>query len=95
MSMAGYQPRGSPIAGMASMGNDNIPYTTLSYANGPGFSDHFKNGQKTKSVFNKNPNTYYFRQMAPVPKYSESHGSDDVGIYAQGTFHFQLFLNHI
>lgn len=38
MSMSGYPNRGNDIFGIAGMSDlDNLPYSTLSYANGPGF----------------------------------------------------------
>ena len=42
MTMGGYQSRGSDIRGIVDteVGNDNLPYTILSYANGPGFGIH-------------------------------------------------------
>lgn len=39
MSLAGYAERGNDIFGMAGVGTDDIPYTTLSYANGPGYKE--------------------------------------------------------
>lgn len=37
MSFSGYPLRGNDILGSAGMGEDNMPYSTLSYANGPGY----------------------------------------------------------
>lgn len=39
MSFSGYAERGNDILGVAGIGDDKIPYSTLSYANGPGY-DH-------------------------------------------------------
>lgn len=38
MSVSGYPKRGNPINGIVGkMAKDNIPYATLTYANGPGY----------------------------------------------------------
>lgn len=38
MTISGYPQRGNPILGFAGISDvDDLPYTTLSYANGPGF----------------------------------------------------------
>lgn len=37
MSLNGYPDRGNDILGIAGEGRDNLPYTTLSYSNGPGY----------------------------------------------------------
>lgn len=38
MSFSGYAQRGNDILGTAGNGQDEIPYATLSYANGPGYT---------------------------------------------------------
>lgn len=94
-TMSGYPTRGNPILGLV-VGNedatsrpaskpteakDGKPYTTLGYANGPGASlcgcgrDDLK-GVKTDSTD--------FLQQALVPLDSETHGGEDVTIYARG-----------
>lgn len=37
MSMSGYPARGTNILGIYGKSKDNLPYSTLSYANGPGY----------------------------------------------------------
>jgi len=38
MTMSGYPARGNPILGFAGISDiDDLPYTTLSYSNGPGY----------------------------------------------------------
>lgn len=37
MSMAGYPVRGNDILSTVDMANDNLPYSTISYANGPSY----------------------------------------------------------
>lgn len=59
MSLVGYPTRGNDILGNADEGLDKLPYSTLSYANGPGYISE-KNGKrhdlndddKRKSIYN-------------------------------------------
>jgi alkaline phosphatase len=92
MSFVGYPLRGNPILGKVrgSSGEDasndyaldrqGLPYTTLSYANGPG---HTGAGDRPnlRNVDTQAPN---YLQEALVPTGSETHGGDDVGIWARG-----------
>jgi alkaline phosphatase len=114
-SIAGYPTRGNPILGLAA-GNDRtgeptgepltdlqgLPYTTVGYANGPGYSGasdaqpagakHFPH-QPTRSepgsaarpdlrgVDTADPR---YLQESAVPLPSETHGGEDVAIYAGG-----------
>ena len=46
MSIAGYPVRGNPILGIADVSDvDGLPYSTLSYANGPGYRHPTANGK--------------------------------------------------
>ncbi|CAL1532890.1 unnamed protein product [Lymnaea stagnalis] len=86
MNLAGYATRGNPILGLSDnddkvpslAASDKKPYTTLLYGNGPGYREPRPNitGVDTES---KN----YVSQSA-VPFKSETHGGEDVGIFAQG-----------
>lgn len=106
-TIAGYPERGNPILGKTRAGGElltdtmGLPYTTLGYANGPGFT-----GGKTRREFNgksesaiaatykgtaKRPDltdvdttSPAYMQEATVPLASETHGGEDVGIYALG-----------
>lgn len=46
MSFSGYAQRGNDILGTAGNGQDNIPYATLSYANGPGYTGTDETGNR-------------------------------------------------
>lgn len=60
-----------------------MSYYTLSYANGPGFNNHFNNGHRIDpSSLNTSPSD--FRFPATVPLTSETHAGEDVGIWANG-----------
>ena len=130
LSFAGYPVRGNPILGKVHGGADfeggghelardqtGLPYTTLAYANGPGYpgaSDRQPEGPKkyphsyssvgtAKSgrpnltdVDTENPD---YLQEAPIPLKSESHGGEDVAIFARGpgaaSFHGEIEQNVI
>lgn len=47
MTISGYPQRGNPILGFAGISDvDDLPYTTLSYANGPGYKHPVENGER-------------------------------------------------
>ncbi|MBI3801770.1 MAG: alkaline phosphatase [Deltaproteobacteria bacterium] len=110
LTIAGYAKRGNPILGKAIYPGQTepakdllgLPYTTLSYANGPGYtgaSDKQPQGAKSfphepssstgitagrpdlTTVETTAPN---YQQEATVPLSSETHGGEDVAIYATG-----------
>lgn len=100
MALQGYPQRGNPILGTVvgpkrdgSPGTrqlpaaDGKPYTTLSYANGPGspFSQPAKDGTVERPfVTTEEAQSIDYRQQALIPAPSESHGGQDVAIYAGG-----------
>ncbi|KAF5281715.1 hypothetical protein FQA39_LY17736 [Lamprigera yunnana] len=84
----GYPRRGNDILGL---GNDTFPYLTLSYGNGPGFDYHYVN-ETTSDGYpwrnlpddrtrGKNP---YYQHLASFYLYEDTHGGEDVPIYAKG-----------
>lgn len=115
LSFVGYPARGNPILGKVRGGSGEdieartlardalgLPYTTLSYANGPGYagaSAQQPEGPKTfehaakgvqparagrpdlSAVDTAHPD---YLQEALVPLANESHGGDDVGVWATG-----------
>ncbi|MFC0677374.1 alkaline phosphatase [Lysobacter korlensis] len=114
LTFAGYPVRGNPILGKvrgsSGEGSDagdyardatGLPYTTLGYANGPGYtgaSDQQPQGPKRwphqasgyqpasgrpdlAEVDTAHPD---YLQESTVPTSAESHGGDDVGIWARG-----------
>lgn len=102
-TMAGYPKRGNPILGkVVSNGNtkpqlasDNLPYTTLGYANGLGHrhlgsSTNADNGYNHVGVVGRANLTEVdttqpgFFQESLVPLQSETHSGEDVPIYALG-----------
>ena len=96
LSMAGYPKRGNPILGTVNSGNaegspakalDELPYTTLGYANGPGalaVRDAKKPDRPRRDLSNVDTAAPDYLQQALVPLGSETHSGEDVPIYAGG-----------
>ncbi len=97
-TMAGYPARGNPILGKVvapgettpSLASDGRPYTTLSYANGPGVRDgaapypRRPQGGRAFDLTATDTTHPDFHQEALVPLESETHGGEDVAIFADG-----------
>lgn len=97
LSMAGYPQRGNPILAFTenngvTLGSDNQPYTTLGYANGKGGTDspEYDSQQHGRILWHEdehrdiNPQHPDFHQTSLAEKSSETHGSDDVALHANG-----------
>jgi len=97
-TIGGYPERGNNILGKVKAGSDltlaadGKPYTTLAYANGPGFQ---KNAPPDIKIYKPNPGRddelasadttdKDYHQEALVPLSSETHAGEDVAIYATG-----------
>ena len=93
LSMAGYPHRGNPILGLVqgvpdvdgkpvklTTDSNGMPYTTLGYANGPGYRGPVPRA-RLSSVETTALN---FLQEATVPLASETHGGEDVAVWARG-----------
>ncbi|XP_062869429.1 alkaline phosphatase-like [Trichomycterus rosablanca] len=79
-SFGGNSPRGNPVLGISTkMGSDKIPFTTALYGNGPGYI----NGSRPDINYTVTSSTGYIQQSA-VPLSSETHGAEDVAIFAKG-----------
>lgn len=104
--IAGYPYRGNPILGLVGNGashnlaQDHKPYTTLLYGNGPGFDSGRAAGRPDLTHVDTTALNYL--QEAAVPASSESHGGEDVGIYARGPMahlfhgvHEQNYIAHV
>jgi alkaline phosphatase len=104
MSMAGYPRKGNPILGLVSasledssardgyaLAADGKAYTTLGYANGPGaiLAGQKKAGERPEPRPEETADVNY-RQQSAIPSGSETHGGQDVVIYATGP-HAYLF----
>ena len=112
LNIAGYPKRGNPILGKVveaghadgDYAHDGLgrPYTTLGYANGPGYAGESASqpeGPKTyahpgrgyKPLRSPRPDLSAmdtsapdYLQESPMPMPSETHGGEDVAIYARG-----------
>lgn len=102
LTIGGYPSRGNPILGKVDGAKDQLrlPYTTLSYANGPGWTGNRKRlemspEERANSVdypgtaarpdlSNVDTTAPNYMQEAAVPLDSETHGGEDVVIYGQG-----------
>lgn len=80
-----FQARGNDILGLSGeMGSDNLSYTTLSYANGPGYYDTYDESGGRIDLSKSDLSNPRHGYPATVPLKSETHGGEDVGIYASG-----------
>lgn len=102
-TIGGYPRRGNPILGKTvtvgetgpALAADGLPYTTLAYANGPGFHDL---GDETDAdavelyepyggradIGGVDTTAPGYHQEALLPLASETHAGEDVGLYATG-----------
>ena len=85
LTISGYPRRGNPILGKVEsvIGETNKdamgrPYTTLSYANGPGYRAEIPDLSDVDTTDKD------FLQIAGVPMGSETHAGEDVAAYARG-----------
>ncbi|XP_055626172.1 membrane-bound alkaline phosphatase-like [Toxorhynchites rutilus septentrionalis] len=85
MSLAGYSKRGHDVLGVSnSMGSEErSAYTTLSYANGPGGPFPDVKG-KLPAITQKMIENKEFQYPKLVPLKYETHGGDDVALFAYG-----------
>jgi alkaline phosphatase len=110
LTMSGYPRRGNPILGLVDesyegaiggsshrpVDNCGLPYTTLSYANGPGHSapcppgSPGSTGAGAAAVGGRRDLTGVdttgadYLQESTVPLHSETHSGEDVAVYARG-----------
>ncbi|MCB5186095.1 alkaline phosphatase [Methylobacillus gramineus] len=97
MTIGGYPQRGNPILGKVTVDGklskaaDGNPYTTLSYANGKGYSTSVENtagsssrGGRVEDMSNVDTTNPDFHQEVTVPLGGETHGAEEVEIFAGG-----------
>ncbi|XP_075340514.1 alkaline phosphatase, intestinal, tandem duplicate 1 [Odontesthes bonariensis] len=81
-TFGGNTPRGNPIFGLApKKADDKMPFTSILYANGPGYVH--VNGTRGNITLEDYYDEEYMQQAA-VPLDAETHGGEDVAIYAKG-----------
>lgn len=84
MTFNGYPARGNDVTGLAS---DKRNLETLTYANGPGHHHHFiesKDATERKPLKEMDRSSMTYRHFSPMYLEYETHGGEDVAIYAQG-----------
>ncbi|KAM7321259.1 hypothetical protein ACRRTK_019351 [Alexandromys fortis] len=82
-SFGGYVPRGNAIFGLGASFNalDGKAFTSILYGNGPGYK--LQNGARA-DVTDEESRDPKYRQQAAVPLSSETHGGEDVAVFARG-----------
>ncbi|XP_039505524.1 intestinal-type alkaline phosphatase [Pimephales promelas] len=81
-SFGGYSYRGNPVLGTSySKADDGNSFTTALYGNGPGYQ--MVNNTRP-DMNNTISSSDAYLQQAAVPLESETHGSEDVAIFAKG-----------
>ncbi|XP_037534502.1 alkaline phosphatase, tissue-nonspecific isozyme [Nematolebias whitei] len=100
-SFGGYTYRGNPIFGLAPMLSDidQKPFTSILYGNGPGYKT--VNGTRENvSTINYMEDNY--QAQAAIPLTSETHGGEDVAVFAKGPMahllhgvHEQNYIPHV
>ncbi|XP_076451761.1 alkaline phosphatase-like isoform X2 [Babylonia areolata] len=109
-AMAGYPRRGNDILGVVRevdgqphLARDGMPYTTLVYGNGPGFTGlHDPSLPGRQNVTDAIATNISYLQQSIVPMDYETHGGEDVAIYARGPMahlfhgvHEQNYIPHV
>ncbi|MFK8016384.1 MAG: alkaline phosphatase [Gammaproteobacteria bacterium] len=109
LSFSGYPRRGNPILGKVAVHDptsatgerlardaNDLPYTTLSYGNGPGYHS------PRRDLENVDTTDINFQQDASVPLSSETHSGTDVIVFADGPsadlfrgVHEQNYVYHV
>ncbi|XP_051855582.1 intestinal-type alkaline phosphatase [Antechinus flavipes] len=80
-SFGGYTYRGSSIFGLApKKAEDGKSYTSILYGNGPGYQINGTRPDVNESISEQ----VSYKQQAAVPLDSETHGGEDVAIFARG-----------
>ncbi|XP_028645406.1 intestinal-type alkaline phosphatase 1 [Grammomys surdaster] len=81
-AFGGYTLRGTSIFGLAPLNaQDGKSYTSILYGNGPGYVLNSGNRPNVTKDESSDPN---YQQQAAVPLSSETHGGEDVAIFARG-----------
>ncbi|XP_061742336.1 alkaline phosphatase, tissue-nonspecific isozyme [Nerophis ophidion] len=100
-SFGGYTHRGNSIFGLAPMVSDvdQKPYTAITYGNGPGYK--VVNGAR-ENVSTINYEEAHYKAQSAVPLSSETHGGEDVAVFARGPMahllhgvHEQNYIPHV
>ncbi|XP_077988600.1 alkaline phosphatase-like [Glandiceps talaboti] len=103
----GYPTRGNSILGKvdADMGSDGLPFTTITYADGPGgitVTQSYQNNGHRPNITDTNTELPIYVSQALVGKISASHAGEDVAIFSDGPMahlihgvHEQSYVCHV
>ncbi|XP_063798130.1 alkaline phosphatase, tissue-nonspecific isozyme isoform X2 [Pseudophryne corroboree] len=100
-TFGGYTHRGNSIFGLAPelSDTDNKPYTSILYGNGPGYKLVDKSRENVSTV-DYTQSTY--KAQSAVPLRQETHGGEDVAVFAKGPMahllhgvHEQNYIPHV
>ncbi|XP_045592704.2 alkaline phosphatase isoform X2 [Procambarus clarkii] len=107
MTINGYPDRGNDILGISGDISkvDGLPYTTLMFTNGPGYNYTVNRNQVRRPdprlINTKHPD-YRFLAAVPTPPNEETHGGEDVAVWAVGPMahlfhrtHEQNYVAHV
>ncbi|KAL7732501.1 hypothetical protein ACLKA6_019144 [Drosophila palustris] len=84
MSINGYPYRRQNIFSLApNLATDEKPFTILSYANGPGYANTY-DAEGRLDLTGVDTTQPEFQFQATVPLNRETHGAEDVGVFASG-----------
>nr|AVD96955.1 ALP-6 [Nilaparvata lugens] len=94
MSVSGYPVRGSDIFTNLEPATDNLTYSTISYANGPGYKQNLTTPQTRYDLSKDKRDDVLYRFPATVPLEYETHGGDDVAVFSRGPWAHLLTGNY-
>ncbi|EDW57157.1 membrane-bound alkaline phosphatase [Drosophila virilis] len=87
MTINGYPLREQAITGLANkLADDELPYNILSYANGPGFDGTYNKAEGRKRITQQHTEHPLYVSPAMVPLNADTHGGDDVAVFASGPY---------
>ncbi|XP_077167668.1 alkaline phosphatase, tissue-nonspecific isozyme [Paroedura picta] len=100
-TFGGYTPRGNPIFGLAPKQSDvdKKPFTSILYGNGPGYKVVAGERENVSWVDFAHAN---YQAQSAVPLRQETHGGEDVAVFAKGPMahllhgvHEQNYIPHV
>ncbi|XP_054857592.1 alkaline phosphatase, tissue-nonspecific isozyme [Eublepharis macularius] len=100
-TFGGYTPRGNSIFGLAPMQSDidKKPFTSILYGNGPGYRIVAGERENVSGVDFAHAN---YQAQSAVPLRQETHGGEDVAVFAKGPMahllhgvHEQNYIPHV
>ncbi|ALC41458.1 CG1809 [Drosophila busckii] len=87
MTINGYPHRDESITGVIDyLADDQLPWSILSYANGPGYAGTYKKSEGRVRLTDTDAAYPLYVHPAMVPLNADTHGGDDVAVFASGPF---------